>query len=96
MVIAGSVKIELDYKQQADTVISILKQDYESLAATVHDEILESEKRELEAFEKDDLSMMISTLEAMDKVMWNYMNPSEYDSWCYASKKTRKLYDRMQ
>ena len=95
MMIAGSVKIELDMEQQAETVVSILKQDYASLAVSVQEMIGESEVRELQAFEKDDLSMMLSTLEAMDKVLWNYMTPDQYDMWRSAWKKTHVLYDRI-
>lgn len=93
MMINGSVRIELDHSQQAETLVSILKQDYASIATSVAEIIRDSRERELQAFEKDDLSDMLSTLEAMDRVLQNYMNPDLYDTWRRAWKKTHVLYD---
>ena len=95
MIIKGSVRIELDGIQQAETLISILHKDYASLATSVAEMIRESEKRELQAFEKDDLHDMLYTLEAMDRVLQNYMIPDLYDTWRNAWKKTHVLYDRI-
>lgn len=95
MMIAGSVNIELTYIQQAEAVVSILKQDYASLATSVAELIRESEKRELQAFEKGDMQDWLTTLEAMDEVLRNYMIPDNYDTWRSAWKKTHVLYDRI-
>lgn len=95
MMIAGSIKIELSYIQQAEALISIIKQDYASLATSVAEMLRESEKRDLQAFEKDDMQDMLTTLEAMDTVLRNYMVPDNYDMWRSAWKKTHVLYDRI-
>jgi hypothetical protein len=95
MMINGSVRIELDHSQQAETLVSILMQDYASIATSVAETIRESEKRPLQAFEKDDMSDMLYTLEAMDRVLQNYMIPDLYDTWRKAWKKTHVLYDRV-
>lgn len=95
MMIAGSIKIELSYIQQAEALVSILKQDYASLATSVAEIVRESESRRLEAFEKDDLTDMLTTLEAMDRVLQNYMTPDLYQLWRSAWKKTHVLYDRI-
>lgn len=93
--IAGSVRVELDGVQQAHTLISILQKDYASLATSVAEIVRESEKRSLQSFEKDDLSDMLSTLEAMDRVLQNYMIPDLYETWRFAWKRTHVLYDRV-
>jgi hypothetical protein len=38
---------------------------------------------------------MLYTLEAMDRVLQNYMIPDLYDTWRKAWKKTHVLYDRV-
>ena len=92
MIINATTRIELTPEQQIEAVVSILIQDYASIATSVHEYERERAKRSLESFELQDFIDMLDTLKGMELVLRNYMLPDQFETWSRAWAKTRKLY----
>lgn len=92
MIINATTRIELTPEQQIEAVVTILANDYASIATSVHEYEREMGKRRLEAFEIDDFNDMLDALKGMEAVLKNYMTPFHFETWQRAWTKTRKLY----
>ena len=92
MIINATTRIELTPEQQIEAVVTILANDYASIATSVHEYERERAKRSLESFELQDFIDMLDTLKGMELVLRNYMTPFHFETWQRAWTKTRKLY----
>lgn len=83
MIIKGSVAVELDWEQEQEVIVQILKKDYMSLQTDTV--ALRNKFSSLEDYEKEDYFNNIKTLKAIEGVLEHYMPYSEHKEWMNAN-----------
>lgn len=79
MNIKGIAEIMLDWEQERDVLVSILKKDYVSLRKDTIE--LRNNFSNLEDFEKQDYLYNVQTLKAIETVLEHYTPYFEHKEW---------------
>jgi hypothetical protein len=73
MIIKGTVNVELNADQLGDVIINALTTDYDYLAKDVDELMKKNAEGTAEPFEIEDLDHNLMLMQAMDRVLSNYM-----------------------
>ena len=92
MVIKGTVNVELDPDQVGDLIIEALRTDYGALALDVQELMKKNAAGTIEQYELEDLDHDLMLMQAMDRVMSNYMLYHEHLNFRFTWQKFVDLY----
>lgn len=91
MELYGKVKVELDWEQESDIVVSVLRKNYASIAT----DTLRLKERldQLEEYQLGDYYNNLKVLRGMDHAMEFFVEWSEHKTWRNAWKRVVDLYE---
>ena len=79
MIIKGTVRVELDSDQLSDAIIDALCADYGYMAKDVKELMKKNAEGTAEPFEIEDLDNNLMLMQAIDRVLANYMLYHEHE-----------------
>lgn len=92
MMLNANIKIELTHEQQVKAVISILGEEYASLAKDALNFDARRGDAEISYIDIADYDNWISAMKSIDGVLEYYMEDWHYQNWKSAWKRARELY----
>lgn len=90
MELYGKVKVELDWEQENDIVVSVLRKDYARIATDTLR--LWEQLDQLEQYQRGDFYNNLKVLRGMDHTMEFYVEWNEHQTWRSAWKQVVDLY----